>query len=155
MILLYLISFCFAPLASADIYKYTDENGNDYYVNNINSVPDKYKDQLNNVLETDDNAPKNSAYRAPQGYSQEQTKKKSVKNKDVEIFVTSWCGYCRKLEAFLKKNRIKYKKYDIEKSAYGKKRHQELGGGGIPVTTIGDTVVRGYDPATIQRLLDS
>ncbi|MCA9398853.1 MAG: NrdH-like redox domain-containing protein, partial [Candidatus Omnitrophica bacterium] len=93
--------------------------------------------------------------RAPQGYSQEQTKKKSVKNKDVEIFVTSWCGYCRKLEAFLKKNRIKYKKYDIEKSAYGKKRHQELGGGGIPVTTIGDTVVRGYDPATIQRLLDS
>lgn len=72
----------------------------------------------------------------------------------VEIFVTSWCPYCKLLEGHLKSSGIPYKKYDIEKDATGRRMHEELGGGGVPVTRVdGRTIIHGFDPAAIQSAL--
>ncbi len=73
--------------------------------------------------------------------------------KNVEIFVTSWCGYCKKLEKFLMDRNIPYTKYDIESNARAAEAYQSMGGTGVPVTRIGSDIVYGYDPDRILELL--
>jgi mycoredoxin len=72
----------------------------------------------------------------------------------VEVFVTDWCPYCRRLEAFLQENQISYERKNIEQSAEAAAEHEELGGGGIPVTRINGTeVIRGFRPKEIAAAL--
>lgn len=73
--------------------------------------------------------------------------------KEVTIYVTSWCPYCVKLEKFLNKKKISYQKYDIEKDASGRVKYNRLGKRGIPITTVGDQVISGFDPETILTAL--
>lgn len=55
----------------------------------------------------------------------------------VEVYLTDWCPYCRKLEAFLKQNRVPYVRKNIEASDQFSREYERLGGGGIPLTRIG------------------
>jgi glutaredoxin len=72
----------------------------------------------------------------------------------VEVFVTDWCPYCQRLEAFLKQNKVAYQRKNIEQSAEARAEHQALGGGGIPVTRInGREVIRGFKPDAIARAI--
>ena len=75
--------------------------------------------------------------------------------KKVDIFVTSWCPYCRKLEGFLKQNRIDYTRYDVEQDAAAGGEFERLGGEGVPLVRVGDDVVQGYDPNKILASLVS
>ena len=73
----------------------------------------------------------------------------------VEVFVTEWCGYCRRLESFLKQKKIIYQRFDIERSRYGKQVYERHGKGGVPLVIIeSEHVVRGYQPGRIMALLD-
>jgi glutaredoxin len=72
----------------------------------------------------------------------------------VEVFVTDWCPFCQRLEAFLQKNDIEYVRLDIEKDGDAQREHRALGGGGgIPVTRIGSQVIWGYRPDVIGPLV--
>lgn len=70
----------------------------------------------------------------------------------VTLYATAWCGYCKKARRLLKDNNIDYVEYDIEKSSTGRKAYEKLGGGGVPLLVIDDTVVRGYDKRQILAL---
>jgi len=72
-----------------------------------------------------------------------------VKHDNVILYATSWCGYCKKTRAFLADNNIAYTEYDIETSEDGRKQHEALGGGGVPVLDIKGTVVHGYSVANM------
>ena len=78
----------------------------------------------------------------------------SVQNAAVEIFVTSWCPYCRKLETFLKKSRIEYTRYDVEADANARDLFESLGGSGVPMSRVGKNIIHGYDPAGIIAALN-
>ncbi len=72
----------------------------------------------------------------------------------VEVYVTDWCPYCQRLEAFLKENQVAYVRKNVEADDSARREHRALGGGGIPVTRIdGDQVVRGFRPEVIADLL--
>ena len=122
-------------------------------------MPEEYRGQLENQKPLppitkispgreklyEDNAPKSDYIRPPRPTS-----------KRVEVFVTDWCPHCRDLEAYLQKERIRFRKYDIEKSAKGKRILKEIGGdGGVPVTRIGDQVIRGFKPEEIEAALNN
>ena len=74
----------------------------------------------------------------------------------VEVFVTDWCPYCQRLEAFLQENEIAYLRKNIERSMEYSLEHARLGlGGGIPVTRIGgETVVSGFQPDLIAQAIE-
>ena len=72
-----------------------------------------------------------------------------TQTKKIEIFVTSWCPYCRKLESFLKKSNIKYTRYDVEADAKSAQEFEQLGDTGVPVARVGKEVIHGYDPEAI------
>ena len=71
----------------------------------------------------------------------------------VEIYVTEWCGYCKKAKAYMKSRNIPFVAYDIEKDSSASRRHAELGGGGVPLIIIGDHKMSGFSPETLERYL--
>ena len=79
----------------------------------------------------------------------------AYQTKKVDIFITSWCPYCRKLEGFLKQNQIDYTRHDVEKDAQSAKEFDRLGGTGVPMVRVGDDIIRGYDPERILASLQS
>lgn len=73
--------------------------------------------------------------------------------KHVELYVTSWCGYCKKLEKLLKEHHVSYERYDIEADPHAAEVFHSIGGTGVPVVRIGSDIVYGYDPDRILELL--
>ena len=71
----------------------------------------------------------------------------------IEIFVTSWCPYCKALERFLQANELNYIRYDIEQDPQAKAIHDRYGSG-VPVTIInGKTVLQGFDKFALSEAL--
>jgi glutaredoxin len=68
---------------------------------------------------------------------------------EVILYATSWCGYCKQTRAFLDEQNISYTEYDIETSDEGRKQHAALGGGGVPVLQIGESVIHGYNKVAV------
>lgn len=73
---------------------------------------------------------------------------------DVIMYGTSWCGYCAKARTLLDDLDITYYEYDVETSPEGYQQYVDLGGRGVPVLQIGGTVVKGYQPSKIKKLID-
>ena len=72
----------------------------------------------------------------------------------VELFVTSWCGYCKKAEAYFTRRNIPFVKYDIEKDQEAARRKASLTQSrGVPFVLIGDVGIPGYSEAAFDRAL--
>jgi len=73
----------------------------------------------------------------------------------VEIYVTDWCGYCKKALAYLKSHNIPYVAYNIETDADARQRHKELGGRGVPLIIIGPNRMSGFSSEKLEYYLDN
>jgi glutaredoxin-like YruB-family protein len=72
----------------------------------------------------------------------------------VELYVTSWCGYCKKAKAFLTSRGIPFREYDIERDAGAAQRMARLNSrGGVPVAVIGGKTLVGFSPSAYQHAL--
>jgi glutaredoxin len=83
------------------------------------------------------------------------TPKKEHFNGVVEIFVTGWCGYCKKALDYMTRKGIKFVAYDIEKDSAASQRHKELGGRGVPLIIIGSNKMNGFSPETLEYYLNN
>ena len=72
----------------------------------------------------------------------------------VTVYGTEWCGYCKRTKRFLRTRDIPFKERDIEKSAPAYDAFQRLGGRGVPVVTVGDQVVHGYNLRGLRAALE-
>jgi glutaredoxin len=149
--------------AEAVMYKWVDSNG----VVHFSDTPPASQQEM----ETRDTSqyrepepkpastkPKKVTQTAPAKPDRKQmprTKKASVRsNNKVEIFTTSWCGYCKKAIALLNAHGIKYKQHDIEKEPQARKKMKALGGrGGVPFAIINDQKIYGFSEDTYKRVL--
>jgi len=121
---------------NAEIYKWTDENGKVHFSDSEPEKQQTEKVQLDNHI----NGFVNPEIPLAQTPGQ------------VVLYATEWCGYCRKARSYFKKNNITYIEKDIEKSAEAKREHKALGGGGVPVITYKDQVIRGFSKAKLNAL---
>ncbi len=85
----------------------------------------------------------------------EQRAARAARPPAVILYMTSWCPYCRKTSAYLKRRGVDFVAKDIEKDP---KAAQELarkarGYGGVPVLDIGGTIIHGYSPEQIDAAL--
>lgn len=114
------------PASPAKLYTWTDRNGivrRTYYP----PPPDQVRQN---------NAP--AAAPAVQ---------RQVRSNQVELYVTSWCPYCKKAIQYFQDRGVAFTVYDIEKDPAAAKRKQNLdGGGGVPFAVINGTGVHGYAP---------
>ena len=70
-------------------------------------------------------------------------------SKQVEVFMASWCPHCQALEKFLQSHNVSYLRRDIERDPIGRRRYNELGRPGIPVTIVEGAVIVGYHPQEV------
>ena len=73
----------------------------------------------------------------------------------LEIYVTSWCGYCRQAQSYMKSRGIPYVAYDIERDSAARQRHKELGGRGVPLIIIGSNKISGFSPEAVEYYLNN
>ena len=72
---------------------------------------------------------------------------------EVVILGTDWCQFCKKSRWFLEDHDVDYCEYNIEKSAVGAQKFQQLGGNQIPIILVGSQRVDGFTDATKGKLL--
>ncbi len=73
----------------------------------------------------------------------------------VNIYVTSWCPYCKKAIDYLESNGIKYNKYDIEKDLSAATRKKKLAPNysGIPLAVINGKILKGFSKSRYSAAL--
>lgn len=125
---------CLAPLASAKVYTWKDRNGvirRTYYP-----------------------PPPEQVWKDRQTPARVNPSQKKSANR-VELYVTSWCPYCKKAETFFRSRGINYTVYDIEKDgkAAARKKNLDKSGGGVPFAVINGKMISGYAPEMYSRAL--
>lgn len=121
---------------TAQIYKWTDENGQTHF-----------GDRSPESRAGDDIAARiNSLTTVSYGNAG------AVTIDGVVMYSTSWCGYCKKARKYFSANNIAYRDYDIEQDRFAKSRYDRLGGRGVPVILVGDKRMNGFSVAGFERL---
>ena len=64
--------------------------------------------------------------------------------KEVVMYGTDWCGYCKKARKYFRKNDISFTEYDIEKDAAAHRRYKAMGATGVPVILVGNKRMNGF-----------
>ena len=76
--------------------------------------------------------------------------------KKVIVYSTPTCPYCNILKDFLKKKGVKFEDYNVAVDAEkAREMVQRTGQNGVPVITIDNNVVIGFDQARIETLLNA
>ncbi len=78
-----------------------------------------------------------------------------AKNLPVTIYSTPTCHFCHMAKEFFDANKIKYTDYNVATDL--EKRKEMIGKSGqmgVPVITIGDQLVVGFDQDRLKELLD-
>jgi glutaredoxin len=139
--LILLFALTFALPAQAKIYKWTDAEGKSHFSASKPADPASIENRNDLEVKSPQPAPVDNKAQttAPQ----------------VDLYITSWCPYCKKAMAFLRKNNIAFNSYDIEQdaSAAARKKDLDQGYGGIPLAVINGTTIRGFNESSYQQAL--
>ena len=167
ILIVFFIISCIIPPShgTAEMYKWVDENGTihfqDYKPSSLKpSIPvETFTEEqlkLDNYVEGSNGDSYESPYASAilNEAKKPSTKKTYNKDQKVELYVTSWCGYCKKAKSFLKAKGVEFTEYDIEKDKNAAKRHRKLNRrGGVPVAVINGKKIIGFSKAAYESAL--
>lgn len=71
----------------------------------------------------------------------------------INLYATSWCGYCAKARSLFKQYKIRYIEYDIEKDSSAKARYDKLGGRGMLLIEANGNIIKGYNERALKQLI--
>lgn len=130
-------------ISTADIYKWVDQDG----IVHIQDIPPQGVSKSTKVEKVKQRRNESSDYesqetRSPKAFDYKQ---QTNANPSVEIYVTSWCPYCKQAKQYLSSRGISFTEYDIEKDREAMIRKHELSPkGGVPVAVINGKVIIGF-----------
>ncbi len=131
-------------LASAEIYKWRDKDGNLHY-----------GDRPPADAETKQVEVKVNSYQSVEViYSPDwfyKREKKTV-NKDVIMYSAEWCGICKKAKAYFRDKNISFVEHDIDKSKQAREDFDRLGARGVPVIFVGKRQLNGFSVAQFEAV---
>lgn len=70
----------------------------------------------------------------------------------IVMLAAEWCGYCRRQQAEFAASKVRYRVLDID-TPDGARAMRAIGARGVPVTVIGQNIVRGYDTPMLGKHL--
>ena len=128
----------------AEIYKWIDAEGNVHFSDKKSATqqakPVELKSSINSYdgsslpkFETGAGKKKNRTVK-----SKSNKKLPRLRPRQVVMYSTVWCGFCKQAKAYFRKKGIAFAEKDIEKSTQAKKEYKSLGGGGIPLILVGN-----------------
>jgi len=71
----------------------------------------------------------------------------------VALYSTEWCGVCKRAKAHLRRRGVVFTEYDIEKNSLAHAEFKRLGGRGVPLISVGDKRMRGFNAERLDRML--
>ncbi len=72
---------------------------------------------------------------------------KKITRNQVDLYVTSWCPYCKQAIQYFQSKGVKIKVYDIEKDRKAAARKKKLDkNSGVPFAVVNGTGIHGYAP---------
>jgi glutaredoxin-like YruB-family protein len=159
--IVFAITIC-CNLTWADIYKWVDDKG----VVHFSDQPPNPKEERGRI-ESMPSAPpstwqppaekkaESDAVAEPTPSAPPPTKAvKAVRPARVELYVTSWCKYCKQARNYLTANNIPFTEYDIEKDSQAAQRRKELDPrSGVPLAVINGKTVLGFSEASYSQAL--
>lgn len=134
---------------SAEVVRYKDSSGRMHYVEGKDKVPQQYRAQVKNAKPL----PKITYMESTRMLAQPESRETFAQQKKVEVYMTTWCPACKQLEQYLKQQKIRYRRYDIDSDTSALQRYKKFRSGGVPVVKIGETVLVGFNPGQIQQAL--
>lgn len=134
-------------IASAAIYRWVDANG----VVTFRDTPPAENPQTAQIV----SAASSSAIKsAPASEESAAVSKPDVAVPKVELYVTSWCPYCKQAENFFRAQGIPFTAYDIEKDSAAARRKEQLDSrGGVPLAIINGQMIHGYSENAYREAL--
>ena len=155
IILLLFVSLSVSSRAIADeVYTWKDKDGNVFFSDTppegVNAEVISLKDEPASNFKT---TPKVNSPQPKSGITEEKRPYSSVK---VIMYITSWCGYCRKAREYLRSLRVNLVEYDIEKDpSKGKEMLSKSGGStGVPLIDVEGIIIRGYSQSAIKDAVE-
>lgn len=138
-----LVIFAFASLSvNAEIYKWTDANGNTHFGDHPPRVEKAERVEL-----------KINSYESVTIEPFVPFKSnRSAGSKSVVLYSTKWCGFCRKARNYMRANNIPFTEYDVEKSDKGKRDFKKLNGRAVPILIIGEKRMNGFSVSRFRQL---
>ena len=74
--------------------------------------------------------------------------------KNVKMYSTTWCHFCKMAKNFFEENDIKYEEVNVEEDDQAAEEMvQKSGQTGVPVIEIGDSIIIGFDKTAIKKEL--
>jgi len=129
-----------ATAAGAQAYRWTDASGKVHYGDQ--PPPNARAAEVSMRISSYAGAPTVSG--APAGIAA---------GKDIVLYSTDWCGYCKQARAYLDSRRIRYAERDVEKSDSARNDYKKLGGKGVPVILVGGQRMNGYSQGMLEQML--
>ena len=136
-------ALCVATYGYADIYQWTDANGKEHYTDRPDDTAVAKAGGTVKKVETKINTFES----ADIGVSDQP-----IATKNVEMYATTWCGYCKKARRYMAKHGIAYTEYDIEADPAANARHKALGGRGVPLILVDGRKMNGFSEAGFERI---
>jgi len=77
-------------------------------------------------------------------------------DKKVKIYTTPACRYCQQAKEFLTRKGIEFEAYDVSKDTEALKEMKQVSGGArsVPVITVCDEVLVGFDRSHLEKALE-
>ena len=74
--------------------------------------------------------------------------------KPVSIYTTETCGYCKMAKEYFQKNNVEYQEFDVGSDLAKRQEMIEKSGQmGVPVITVGDEMIVGFNKPRLQEML--
>lgn len=129
-----LIFLVYTVTVLADVYKWTDKAGRTHFSDKPHDIENAKKMTLKVYT------------------SKTTTTTENAELKQVIMYATSWCGYCKKARKYFAENNIAYTEYDIEKDAQAKRKYDAFSGKGVPVIFVGQKRMNGFNISDFNEL---
>jgi len=71
----------------------------------------------------------------------------------IEIYVTSWCPYCKKAVAYFQAKGLTFTVHDIESNPGAAKRFEQFHAQGVPLVVINGKKISGYSVEAYEKAL--
>ena len=132
-----------ATPAQAEIYKWTDTEGNLHFSDNPSAAPRAKPVELKSTINSYNGSSLPTFEYTPRAnktpaHGNSRNKLPRLRPRQVIMYSAEWCGYCKKAKAYFKQKGIAFSNRDIDTSTQAKKEYQSLGGGGIPLILVGN-----------------
>lgn len=133
--LLLLLALCVGQPASAEIYKWVDEDGGVHF-GDAKPAGKQARELRIKSTPAPTSASPGAAGQPPR----------------VTLYGTQWCGSCARARRHFDTNGIPYDDYDIDRSADARRRYDRLGGHGVPLILVGDRQLTGFSARRFEEL---